>query len=202
MPIPQTLYTQLQSLYAEISDICSSIFIGGSEGYGVIRNPHDIDLIFCVPSYREKQIVREKIKQLSLTDGSDKRIHTMIMTKSHWNDLESGANNKLQLLVFNHTEALFGTDDPKDYQIDIFKHKQRYLDVMRLGLGIINLGYHNEGHVRKYLYRILMFIYFYQNNSYDLTEEQIDNINVVHDGDDTEKCVELLEWANSEFLKL
>lgn len=52
----------------------------------------------------------------------------------------------------------------------------------------------------KRLYHILCGIYMIENNSYELTEEQIKNVNIAHDKADGWE--ELYEWAKNELEKL
>lgn len=52
----------------------------------------------------------------------------------------------------------------------------------------------------KRLYHILCGIYMIENNSYELTEEQIKNVNIAHDK--TDGWEELYEWAKNELEKL
>lgn len=103
---------------------------------------------------------------------------------------------------FNFSIPLCGEKEAAFGDIDILgKDKADYLANLKHEINCESFDRQRQRTGRtKRLYHVLCGIYFIENNSYELTEEQKKNVNIAHDK--TDGWEGLYEWAKEELEKL
>ena len=98
-------------------------------------------------------------------------------------------------IIYGEKKSIFG-------DIDILgKDKSDYLSNLKYEINCDGFKKQMKKTGRtKRLYHVLCGIYFIENNSYELTEEQKKNVNIAHDK--TDGWEGLYEWAKEELEKL
>lgn len=135
----------------------------------------------------------------------------------HWDDRFTGGINRLDEMtdfrsqtcslpsyVYQSHFAKIIYGEKKDIfgDIDILgKDKNDYLSNLKYEINCDGFKKQMKKTGRtKRLYHVLCGIYFIENNSYELTEEQKKNVNIAHDK--TDGWEGLYEWAKEELEKL
>jgi len=202
----------LIDFYNENKDDIAMILIGGSSTLSYINNPHDVD-VFVV--YKERptdiEIMRERARKRknvyyafkdegeSVTIG----LRYLEIYKYWLTGINDNPNKELiypiYLYLCKYLKILIGEDTLNVKNLSVLdqreKYKQRLKDFLFKDFNNL-LNKHNE--LPKDLYHVLTGFYILKNNSYDLTEEQISNINIVHDRSDTNKYQKLYDMMCQE----
>lgn len=193
----------LREFYEENKDIVDFIFIGGSKCLSYIQNPNDIDVFVVFKTLQNPKARFGKIHQLS---AEIKKIYENVSvlpqfkeTFNYWLD-ESNYDEehptKMRFPIYVYMARDFqivcGSDSVGIKNYDVLEHKTRYISALKAAAETFNYTF----------YRLLIGLYIIKNNSYELTQEQIANVNVAHDRQDEDKILELYNWAKSEIQKL
>ena len=162
---------QLQELYNYLQPYCRAIYLGGSRVDKVIDNPHDVDYIFffrhdlewsCADMHYaldQYKKVHPEIKDDLTQFRSDSREQHI-----YWSYL-----NKLMILV---------AGEPINFQFDIIdQYRDIYIDILKKAAA----SYSNPERNQKRWYHLLRGYYILQNHSYAVTDEQKEQINILHD---------------------
>ncbi len=126
-----------------------------------INNPHDVDYVFYVTDRRN---TLQLVELLNLRPKDEcwfvAELHNLNCTR-------------LYAYEYPFMRPLFGTEFPK---YDLFEHVNEYKQVL------INQGLARQCiDGSKFWYHVLTGIYMLDNETYELTDEQIKNINLCHD---------------------
>ena len=145
----------------------------GSGALPWIKEPYDSDYVFYVTDRRDtSQLV--KLYKLKSIDEC-------------WivGELSTNKCARLYAYEYHFLQPLFGTEFP-DY--DIFEHVNEYKQIL------INSGLEQPFVTKhKFWYHVLTGIYMLDNGTYELTEEQIKNINLLHDKQGTEEIYNYIQ---------
>lgn len=166
------------------------IFYSGSICYPFIHNTKDIDIFFIVKEKKSKI----EYYNLFLQFGIDIReLHLQKKIDLHFVTLES-VNTRLFVWQNRYIKILYNPTNIK-LENDVFKYKNNILSIFKSRLLELRL----KEILWKEWYYIYTTLCFLKNNSYTLTEEQIKNINILHDRkkEDSKQRLEL----KSEIIK-
>lgn len=145
----------------------------GSRALPWVKNPNDTDYVFYVADRRDTaQLV--KLFKLKPVDEC-------------WIVGELSTNKCARLYAYEYQflQPLFGAEFP-DY--DIFEHAAEYKQIL------IDHSLEQPLVVKhKFWYHVLTGIYMLDNGTYELTEEQIENINLCHDRQTTEEIYSYIQ---------
>ena len=194
----------LSSLYEELQDDLVFVAISGSSSLPYINNPDDIDIVFCFKSLALLNNDRSKIKEArkSLKDIGSKIVFLLRdaslfeyyknanCSHSYLADYDAKYGFPLFAYEFPYLDILFGEDTLGVKQISLLDNKQRMKSALKAAINDINSS--------KKFYHVLTTLYILKNNSYELTQEQIENINIVHDQENTVRIEELYQEIKME----
>lgn len=163
-------------IWEKIEPCCEAIYITGSRVDPIIKSPHDYDYVIYVKSAC-RHLVWGKLESLGLT-------------RSHKVSFKEATNLDLSLLKsppydritwFSYLDVLsykvVGSDVcPKTDVINTYRNK--FIECLREKAEELETDIILN---KKRWYHILRGIYILQNNSYDVTDEQKKEINILHD---------------------
>jgi hypothetical protein len=194
------------------------ICLAGSYSLPFIENPHDID-IHCFVKKEWAGKFREPVLPIRLKAREE--IGDFVSVVPHWEDEYTGENAvrlfsditdfvhqrcSLRTYVYEfipeYCPSIYGDAQEVLGGIDILgKDKEDYLKNLKWELTSQSFLKQMEKTNRtRRLYHVLCGIYFIENNSYELTEEQKKNVNIAHDK--TDGWEGLYEWAKEEIERL
>ena len=164
---------------------CCSIYLGGSLVYPQIRNSHDVDFIIFSTGTLENKCHTKRLshvykKKNKLPENIDVLQQRTSLEEEH--SYGSFINKKMIKLA----------GDDIDFDFDVIgKDRDEYKSILLETAEKIQTGKITN---KKRWYQVLCGYYILKNNSYDLTETQLEEINIVHDqADGWEKYVENLK---------
>lgn len=196
----------LEQAYELMKDYCVALVLGGSAAAPYIRNPHDIDVIIVCNSFEDKlNLIKECLscKATSIIKEAKEKygISFVIQFKEQYEKQNkcSGEITRLPTWLYLDNTELFGSyiigDLGFNLQVSVLDHKERYYESLLDYYKYIQKRYSETGKLPKW-YSLLIGLYILQNNSYELTEEQLDNVNIVHDNSNCEKAIQLFNELN------
>lgn len=197
------MYTRVkqfaQQLFEYLQPECKAIYLGGSTVDNYIKDSHDIDLILFIDGtkkrlvesgvYRQRVKCRKKIK-LFKHDNPDLNI---IDSTRYKDSLTTGAidliqyrhikvntdailNNKLTFWSYlDHFSIKLAGEDAE--LNDILKQQSSYIQVIKQTVQKLQHNYINQ----KRWYQVYIGLSILENNSYELTDTQKLNANILHD---------------------
>lgn len=178
----------LNSFIKLIKPKCKMIFYGGSKTYPFIQNSHDNDLIAVI----ENDNVKDEVRELLHSEGIRRKNISELGIDFHLITLERNETffTKYRPWVSNYIEFIHNPDN-----IDLSYNMLEHVNDVKSNLieflpKIRDIPTNNKDYY--YIYTTLCFL---KNNSFELTEEQINNINILHDKkeDDLEIRTKLIE---------
>ena len=194
----------LRDFYNENKDIVDFIFIGGSKCLSYIENPQDIDVFVVYKTLDNPKARFGKTHQLNV---AVKKVNEKANVLPQWKETlnfwldennydETHPTKMRQFPVYIYMARYFdiicGSDSVGIKNYNILNHKARYIAALKASIEKLDRTF----------YRTLIGLYIIKNNSYDLTQEQIENVNVAHAREDEDRILELYNWAKSEIEKL
>jgi len=170
--ISQEIKDLAKRIYDACQPYCISIYYGGSRVNKYIKNPGDYDFILFGRTPEDMCHIRRVLFRY-LNKNSD--IHYI-------NDFSQVRNKEIEehsygSYINNMMIKLVGEDI--EFKFDIIdKNREEYKQILKET--IVKL---NEGKIKnqKRWYQIYQGLCIMNNNSYELTEKQIKNINILHD---------------------
>ena len=193
------IYELVKLLYDVVCEDCKYVFIGGSYCSKLFSTSHDIDVIFVfedkdtkIQGYRKMKKVENVLQILQST------YNTVVIpvTLEHIQKLK--VYSYLYKYYDNLDWFLFGSMEEFNKNIpDILENRENYLTILKDTLDWV-LKY-QEKHllIPKGLYHVLTGIYIIKNNSYNLSEVEIQNINICHSYNQNEEKQKLLDYCKS-----
>lgn len=169
-----------EKLYNDLHPYIVAVYKGGSNRIPFIKNPHDRDY--------EVYIKPDMPKTLFPKIFTDRERGEDICVR------RDGENVAVAYWTWSlkYSEVIVGNDILKDF--DFFTIKDEWINVARDMLQ--KCRYFNEtGGTVKRWYHVLAGLYVIENGGYDFTEEQIENIRLLHDRQGT---VELYDYIKKK----
>jgi hypothetical protein len=175
-----------------------AVAVVGSSTLPYIINPRDIDVcVYINPTVERRTRYVAGLRAALKTDVNP---NISLITRAPVNWWETGGLLKthaflnLPRFAVNVIGNISEMVPPEE--VDVFANKDKYIESLKRYW----LGEDVEEHIRKYgrlksLYQALLVVYFLDNNSYELTDEQKKNVNIAHDCADGWE--ELHEWLTN-----
>lgn len=194
----QNILDKLRVIWESIKNYCVCIYLGGSRVVPFISHTQDFDVLFVYNTAQDGRRIREilrreEIKQLRAELRDNYNVVLFGHTVEYFNELHPWS--------YQQPELLFGSFE--NYQrYKVLDYKSEYLAWVRKGVALTKRFYEERNQIYKPLYHSLIVYYFLLNNSYELTPEQITNINIAHDAahhpELAEQALRLLDWLDAE----
>ena len=197
MKLQKKQLNQIEIIYNKIKQYCTCIFIGGSYTYSFLNSHHDIDVFIVCPTDEDRKNARNFIRKedkecMDILASLKQNDHLVIMVTTEFAVLQWFAFS--YQYNFKDAKVLFGNSI--DFPKDIFTYKGEYLAALQYTSEKIHFFLEKDNKVHKDLYYMLTGVYMLQNGSYDLTPEQIENINICHEYQDQDKMKVLLKYCD------
>ena len=179
------LITQLIENFEELSKYCVGVYRGGSRVDPVINTPHDYDYIcfskplnqhFLLNWLRRHKFISKEFFKLSRTANSNKNIETFSEDFS-----QIRVYPYTQITWFSYLDVLMQKVIGEDIcpKTDIIKqHRQDFIVALKEKMTLLLNGVMKN---QKRWYHLLRGAYILVNNSYEVSEEQKKEINILHD---------------------
>lgn len=169
---------ELVEIYNQLSNCCEGIYQGGSHVDPVIDNPHDYDYI-CFAKYLCMTKIKTKLVELGLAKSGSKS------KKADPNWLLDFSQIRVypytQITWFSYLDKLMILKAGKDIcpKTDIISdYRTKFIaEIKQKAKLLLNSTITNQ----KRWYHILRGVYILLNNSYEVTDEQKKEINILHD---------------------
>ena len=160
-----------EKVFNYLQPYCIAIYLGGSLCDGIIKNTHDVDFI-C---FSDKPVDMCHIRRLlhlyqqknNIPENFD---FIQVRTKQREEHAYGSYINKRMI-------KLIGEDLTFDFDV-IKTHREEYKTIL---IDTINKLDNKRISNQKRWYQVLRGYYIMKNNSYELTKEEINIINIVHD---------------------
>ena len=192
MNVPDQV-AQIKLYFEELKPYCNAVYRGGSRVDPVIDTPHDFDYIWFVKPFWYYEFVTT-LQSFNTLDENYRNNTLLDITQVR-------EDPYTQIDWFSYLDILmikiFGDDVCPATDV-IFEHRQEFIESLKQKAAEIP---QNKDLKPKRWYHILRGVYILLNNSYDVTEEQKREINILHDltpGWEVirDKTIQLLETLN------
>ena len=179
--------------WEELEPYCLAIYRSGSRADPIIENPHDHDYIFLAKPLQLTNLKRVIFKMRTMIKESLNIPLDLRIDYIH-------TNNNLRIVHFSYLdfflELIAGTDICPKANI-LKEHRQEFIETIKFRAERL-LDISSVYSEQKRWYHILRGVYILLNNSYEITEEQKKEINILHDLSEgweevRDKCIKLLE---------
>ena len=163
----EELILKAQKVYNSLQPECKAIYLGGSVVESYIAEPHDIDII-C---FAKNEMSR--LRMLSKLVRYQKNNADLFALAEDWEQTRSIAHEEHAYgsYIYHDMELLAG--EPVNFKFDILGNDyNNYIDILKTS--VINIT-----NIKRFyqLYRGALIV---SKNSYDLTAEEISELNLLH----------------------
>ena len=183
---------KVKELYNILQPECIAIYLGGSSCNKYIKHPKDIDYI-CI-GRTPYDVLAIKLKLVR-----------------HYKDkiYDEHGDDFLQVRCAEYEEHAYGSyinkmmikliGEDVDFKFDVLDvNRNEYIDILKETITKLKEGELNK----KRWYQVYMGISILQNSSYELNEEQIRKLNILHDkSDGSDEIIEEILNVDLEKLK-
>lgn len=160
-----------KQVFEVLQPYCIAIYLGGSRCEDIITNPHDVDFICFGNAPVDMCHIRRYLyfyqKHNKLPENYD---FIQVRNKQKEEHAYGSYNNKKMI-------KLIGEDIQFEFDV-INSNREEYISIL---LDTIDKLNSNKIKNQKRWYQILRGYYILKNNSYDVTQEQKEILNKVHD---------------------
>lgn len=174
------MYTKkITELFNLLSDYCEAVYLGGSQIDPVIENPHDYDYVcFSAPETLADLLIKMETLGYPQRDGTEATKPKTLLDFTQIRIISDPTINWMSYLDCLMTKVIGKEVCPKT---DIIKeHRKEYLTDIRKKVCRLLTEEEWIKHPKRWYYA-LRGIYILINNSYDVTEDQKREINILHD---------------------
>lgn len=182
----------IEELYKFLQPECVAIYLGGSNCNPYIKHPKDKDYICIVDTPVDALKLKMKLDKyfnFKIYDEHGNDFLQVRCTKFEERSYGSYINKMMVKLIGKDVEFKFDVID---------KDRNEYIDKLKEVIVKLNEGKINN----KRWYQVYMGISILRNNSYDLNEEQIRKINVLHDElDESQEIIDELRNMDLDELR-
>ena len=188
----------LYKVYNQITDYCDAIYMGGSRVDPVIENPHDYDYICFAKTLQRHHLYRQLMSLgLKVTGSKLKKMSAKEKEKFHEDFSQVRVYPYTQISWFSYLDILMKHVVGKEVcpKTDVIvEHRKEFIVELKNKAEKLQRNIITN---KKRWYHILRGVYILINNSYEVTEEQKREINILHDVTDgweeiKEKTIQLL----------
>lgn len=165
---PQAL---AEKIFKWLQPYCIAIYLGGSRCSPYIKNPHDIDFICFADKPIDMCHIRRLLHFYFLDNPVDELCDFIQVRCKQREEFAYGSyNNRLM-------KKLVGEDI--NFKVDIIrKDRAQYIKILKETINKLDKGIIGN---QKRWYQVLYGYFIVLNRSYELTPEQVEIINIVHD---------------------
>lgn len=171
--ISEEVILQLDNLYESFKDYIKSIYIVGSKSVNFINNPHDIDVVI-ISDEKDKLIDLLRVDNLRLNLLENLKLDIHVSTEDFF----------LNHFHWHHPFCKLYKGEELEIR-DILSNKELVKkDLIKRCNGLKNNEFFNKDNrlcLLKPWYHIYAIMCYLDNDNYTLTEEQLYNINILHD---------------------
>lgn len=160
-----------EKLFNYLHPYCIAIYLGGSICEGIIKNPHDIDFIFFVDQNINKCHIRRLLHHFQQENNIPLNCDFVQLRNIHQEEHSYGSYIHKKMIKLAGADVLF------DFDV-ICKHRQEYKNIL---ISTINKLDTNVIWNQKRWYQIIRGFYILKHNNYELSEQEKEIINIVHD---------------------
>lgn len=174
-----SILQEVSTHFELLSKYCYAVYQGGSRVDPIIDNPNDYDYIWFTKP-RQRHFLFAALKELGLRVGGSNKNATTI-DKFHLDCSQVRIYPYTQIDWFSYLDILMIKFVGEDVcpKTDIIKeHRSEFIKDLKNKAELIQKGKIKN---QKRWYHILRGIYILLNNSYEVTEEQWKEINILHD---------------------
>lgn len=167
---PQEL-SIVQDIFNYLQPYCISIYLGGSLCEGIIVNTHDLDFICFADKPVDMCHIRRLLYFYQQTNKLPENFDFIqVRTKQREEHSYGSYINKKMI-------KLIGEDISFEFDV-IDEHRNEYKEILMRAIDKLNS---NRIKNQKRWYQVLRGYYILQHHSYELTQEEKNILNVVHD---------------------
>lgn len=179
----QKLIDKVAANYEALKPYCFAIYMGGSRVDPVIENPHDYDYIcFAKPLQRHRILMTLHKLGLRRICSDNKKLYEVIITDETLVDLsQTRVYPYRKISWFSYLDVLMVRvigDDVCPKTDIITEHRQEFFSCIYEKMNLLLVG---EIRKQKRWYHLLRGMYILINKSYEVTDEQKKEINMLHD---------------------
>lgn len=181
---------KILEIYENIKDNCVSIEQSGSSSLPFIEHSNDLDIMFVYDTEenanKSKQIFKKLYDRLTLRKEYNLDIHFISLEKDM---LQHSYAYQIHFLkpLLNFKNAL---------NVDILSNKEIYLNTLKRTADILS-KVSNKYEIKNW-YHIYIGFCFIENNKYELTDEQIINVNLLKTWTESENKNKLIDKINDK----
>lgn len=200
------MHVNIETFYRSNQDVCVAIYAGGSRVDGVIDHPHDYDYISFAPHLHRYSLLRRLYRaklstwksQTRVKHGVAKDVQEEAVPNEHKDFSQIRVPPYTQITWFSYLDPLMklvaGEDVCPKTDV-IYEHRQEFVACLQEKAAQLMSGRLKN---QKRWYHLLRGAYILINNSYEVTEEQKQEINTLHDLSDgweivRDKTIELVQ---------
>jgi hypothetical protein len=177
----------IKAIFDYVADDCVAIYYGGSRVDPVIDNPHDYDYICFAKRLRSQRLRQKLVKAKLAASGSiskkerEKQLAVQSQDSPERDFSQIRVVPYTQITWFSYLDSLMTKVMGEDVcpKTDIIsEHRAEFIECLKTkAKELIDGKILNQ----KRWYHLLRGVYILQNNSYEVTEEQRREINILHD---------------------
>lgn len=176
----------IKYIYKLLQPYCISIYLGGSCVDKYIENHHDIDIVCFAKEPVNKCHIRRILYMYLNNDKLLKDEYDFFQIRTSLNEEHTYGSYINKMMI-----KLIGEDIQFNFDV-IDKDRQEYINILKETVKKLEVCKIKN---QKRWYQLARGLFILQNNSYDLTNEQVKIINEIHDQvDGWEKYREELKW--------
>jgi len=167
----------LLEIYEEVKDGCRAVLLTGSSVLPYIKNPRDEDYVFLYKDAKSARAAEEKILARYSWVEMKQKFHWDIHIRTEVGEDNYGYNNQIKVIIGDKTVL----DELPKLLDNIEYWKQRCVEICEHQKHIIEKFTTIAYYFKKIWYYVYRMVAIINNNSYELTEKQIEEINILHD---------------------
>lgn len=202
MQLTEKVIKKIETVYDSVQNYCSYVCLSGSSRCEYLDFHRDVDVFFVCPdkeSYHNCcNVIHHDQKISKLVEELKEKNKVIVIPNTQ--ERENQWRCEDYIYLYNDTNPLLG-DASLYHHKDIFCNKEQYFKALVLTNEILQRQLKSEGQIGKNMYHLLTGVYMLQNDSPNLTEEQIENIKMCHQNADEDFYkIQILLYSCGQFL--
>lgn len=184
----------MERIYNYIKDHCVALYKAGSQTVPFLQNQRDTEYVLFCSSNEDRFACLDilfppqiEIEVPIVNENGEEEIIKSVVQEEPLVPLKTrfikASNPRCEIWSYQYHYAYIGEHygkDIKEYDYNILDHKKDYIDKL------IAFYYENHKKQDKQWYHVLIGLYILENNSYDLTQEQQQQVQLAHDNQITD----------------
>jgi len=166
-----TISISIEELFNYLQPECVAIYLGGSSCNKYIEHPKDTDYICIAKSPFEALRIKRKLYLYFHGKVYEEKGNDFLQVRNIQQEEHSYGSYINKMMI-----KLIGEDIEFKFDV-IADNRNEYIDILKGTIVKLNEGKLNK----KRWYQVYMGISILQNNSYELNDEQVRKLNILHD---------------------